>query len=157
MFKRSIAAGALTAGLIMATAGCGPSPTSPTAAPSPAPARTTTTVAPKPEFQPTPDQISLALKVVKKSCYGSAGCSVYVQIDPSFSFGQDIPAGKKWTVIYQIDGGEDGPKTNSFTISRGDTARQVSYRFDSKELVSTSGPNDVLTVTVTDVIPGDAS
>ncbi|QVI24275.1 hypothetical protein KHQ06_16800 [Nocardia tengchongensis] len=157
MSRRLIAVGSLAAGLIMTTAGCGSNTTPPAVVATPGPARAITTVAPKPAFRPTPDQISLSLKVVKKTCYGSAGCNVFVQIDPSFGFSEDIPAGQKWTVIYEIDGGEDGPKTNSFVISRGSATGQVNYRFDKKELVSTSGPNDVLTAIVTDVIAGDAS
>ncbi|MFE2999078.1 hypothetical protein ACFXG4_29235 [Nocardia sp. NPDC059246] len=66
-----------------------------------------------PEFRPTADQISLLLTVLKETCYGSAGCNVFVQIDPTFSFTQDIPAGKKWTAVYEIRGGKNAPRTNS--------------------------------------------
>ncbi|MGY4102495.1 hypothetical protein ACW2Q0_23495 [Nocardia sp. R16R-3T] len=118
---------------------------------------TTTTAAPKPVFQPTPDQILLSLTTVKKSCFGSAGCNVKVHVDPKFLFQQEIPAGKKWTVIYEIRGGEDGPKINNFTFTRGDSADKVSYRIADEESIGTTGPNDQLTVSVTDILASGAA
>ncbi|MFE3060258.1 hypothetical protein [Nocardia sp. NPDC059239] len=73
------------------------------------------------------------------------------------SFTQDISAGQKWTAFDEICGGVNGPQTNFFAISRGSSPSRVNYRFDKKELVSTSGPNDALTAVVTDVLAGDMS
>ncbi|MGV9611238.1 hypothetical protein [Nocardia xishanensis] len=94
---------------------------------------------------------------MKKSCYGSAGCLVDVHVDPDFLFQQEIPAGKKWTVVYEIRGGEDGPQINNFTFTRGDSADEVSFRIADDETVSTSGPNDRLTVSVTDILDSGAA
>ncbi|MGQ4600353.1 hypothetical protein [Nocardia sp. R6R-6] len=158
--RTAIALSVATAALLMAPLSACDADTARTApTPSTTPWRqpTTTAAAPKPVFHPTPDQISLSLTTVKKSCFGSAGCNVNVHVDPTFLFQQEIPAGKKWTVIYEIRGGEDGPKINNFTFTRGDSADNVSYRIAQEESVSTSGPNDLLTVSVTDILASGAA
>ncbi|WP_280467109.1 hypothetical protein [Nocardia cyriacigeorgica] len=55
-------------------------------------------------------------------------------------------------MIYEISGGDDSPKVNNFTFTRGDSADEVSFRIVEDETVTTSGPNASLTATVAQII-----
>jgi hypothetical protein len=92
---------------------------------------------------PAPSAFRLAVKILQKKCFGSAGCNVTYRVDPKF-LGPGDPNDTE--VTYEVLGGEDGPQVNTFTI---DSAGTASY--PSEETVSTPSSRTVLTARVTDV------
>src|SRR6185436_12085262 len=101
---------------------------------------TTTTTAPL----PTPDMFTITVKVIEKKCFGSAGCNVTYQIEPTYTGTRPLPTSPV-TVVYEVLGGDD-PQTNRFTVT-GDRVK-----FDSEESIQTPKSSSVLTAKVTAVM-----
>lgn len=87
----------------------------------------------------------IALIVLEKQCFGSAGCLVTVIPEVAFS-GIRYPydcvemlPGKTYTLIYEIYGGEDGTLTFNLTIEDGGYAAK-------ETMISTAHKDDELTV-----------
>lgn len=78
------------------------------------------------------------LIVVEKQCFGSAGCNVTIEPE-LFYDGPPLPSSARYTLVYEVQGGEDGPLTFNIDIE-GD-----SYSYD-QELISTARSEDELTV-----------
>lgn len=110
---------------------------------SPAPVEEQTTTANDP---PRPGDFRLGVKVLKKECFGEAGCNITYRIAPAYR-GPAIDAGTSYSVTYEIRGGES-PQINTFTIT-GDQ-----YEVDSEEFISTISAGAKLTARVTEVSPG---
>ncbi|NHN56003.1 hypothetical protein G9U51_09465 [Calidifontibacter sp. DB0510] len=108
----------------------------------PNPDKTTDTA--DPAAPPSADDFTIALKILSKQCYGSAGCNVTFRIQPTFR-GQPLQDGQTAEVTYEIKGSED-PYSNTFTMTSDGQAS-----VQQEESVSTSGANVKLTATVTDV------
>lgn len=83
------------------------------------------------------------LKILKKQCFGSAGCNVTYRIDPKFVGTGELPTGTI-EVIYAVKGAES-PIVNTFTIEDGEA------RFDSEETTSINKSSDKLTAAITEV------
>lgn len=77
-----------------------------------------------------PRNLKLGLQVRSKECFGSAGCNLTVQIDPSYVGSQDVSEGS-WDITYEIRGGVDGPIVETMTLESG------SFSFPEEQLVST--------------------
>lgn len=117
----------------------------PNAAAAPvAPPATTTTAKPK-ATKPTPEQFTLAVKVLEKKCFGSAGCNVTYRIEPKYIGTAPLPD-ETIIVIYEVAGGDD-PQTNQFKLSGDGTAT-----FDGEERIQTPKSSSVLTAKVTAVM-----
>ncbi|MGI5286672.1 hypothetical protein ACQEVF_25490 [Nonomuraea polychroma] len=97
----------------------------------------------EPEFTPDAGHFKISIRVLKKSCFGSAGCNITYRIVPSYT-GPALPDDRKLTVTYEIRGGEE-PKINSFEVE-GDKVR-----FDPRELIQTPSSASTLDAVVTDV------
>lgn len=95
------------------------------------------------QHQAVPADFKIGIKVLKQSCFGSAGCNVTYRIDPQY-VGPGTLNGS-YEVTYQVTGGEDGPQINTFTIE-GTTAT-----YDQQEVASTKTTKPVLVATVTSV------
>lgn len=93
---------------------------------------------------PTPASFTVTVKVLKKKCFGSAGCNVTYRIAPEYTGGALDPA-VTWLVTYEVHGVEDGPAVNTFEVT-GDEAS-----FEAEELASTKSSKSKLSVKVTDV------
>lgn len=115
------------------------------AGPAPEASTTTTTEAAPADYVPQPKDFRITLTIVGKECFGSAGCNVKYRIAPKY-VGPPTAEGLDLTVTYQVDGGEDGPKINSFTV-KDNTAS-----FDQDELISTKSSKSKLSVKVTQVL-----
>lgn len=99
---------------------------------------------PEPEL-PKPADFKIRVKILEKQCFGSAGCLVTYQIDPTYEGTAETPDDRTISVIYEVRGGEDGPQINTFTIT-GDTAE-----FDAEESISTTSSSQKLTAKATEV------
>ena len=104
-------------------------------------ATTTTTIA----YVPVPTDFQIGIVETRRSCFGSAGCNITFQIDPSYVGTRSLSPSKTYTVVYQVNGG-DSPKTANFTI----TGSQASFREDT---ISTP-PGANLSAIATRVLPG---
>lgn len=102
------------------------------------------TVDPVVLYAPEPDDFEITVKVLKKQCFGSAGCNVTYRIDPSYVGTMSIPDAGTTEVTYEVKGGED-PQISTFTIEDGTAT------FDSEERLQTSSSKAKLTAKVTDV------
>ena len=94
--------------------------------------------APPADMVPAVTDFRIDVRTLRKQCFGSAGCNVTYQIDPTYT-GPALPGWKTYRVVYEVTGGEDGPATNNFTVTGGQA------RFPQQELVSTSSSNTQLT------------
>ena len=119
----------------------------PTAQPtwgSQSPGYTYTTTTTRPPVLPTPEQFKLDVVIVEKDCFGSAGCNVMYDIDPSYT-GPESLLGTSFTVVYQIDGGRE-PQTGNFTVTNGKT---IGHRY----LIDTPSASSTLAAVATKVLP----
>ncbi|MEV4198496.1 hypothetical protein [Micromonospora globbae] len=123
-----------------------PTASATTAAPTTAaPAPTTTPPAPLPVYTtPTKNDFKLKVKVLRKQCFGSAGCNVTYRIDVTYTGDGDLDPSKTYEVTYQVKGAED-PIINTFEVT-GDSAS-----VQQEEMASTRRSGDKLTAVVTDV------
>ncbi|MEU4383442.1 hypothetical protein [Micromonospora echinofusca] len=113
-----------------------------TAAPTTAPA---TTAPPAPTYgTPTKNDFKLKVKVLRKQCFGSAGCNITYRIDVTYIGDVSLDPSKTYEVTYQVKGAED-PVINTFEVS-GDSAS-----VQQEEMASTKRSGDKLTAVVTDV------
>ncbi|MFI7519886.1 hypothetical protein [Micromonospora globbae] len=116
--------------------------TAPTTA---AAAPTTTPPAPLPVYAtPTKNDFKLKVKILRKQCFGSAGCNVTYRIDVTYTGDGDLDPSKTYEVTYQVKGAED-PIINTFEVT-GDSAS-----VQQEEMASTQRSGDKLTAVVTDV------
>lgn len=97
-------------------------------------------------YTPVPSDFQLAVVVLEKSCFGSAGCNVTYRIDVTYVGAQPPDPKQTFTVSYELVGGED-PKIGSFSV-RGDTAS-----VSTEDFISTP-PNPTLIATPTQVLKG---
>lgn len=93
---------------------------------------------------PTAKDFKLTAKVLKKECFGSAGCNLTYRVLVAYS-GATLDPAVTYEVGYEVRGGEDGPVINTLTVT-GDTSS-----VDEEESVSTKNNSIKLTVTATDV------
>lgn len=141
--RRSVAAA-----LLVLAAGCGnTSPAAP--APSPTPTRTFTPIpvtdTATPSWRPTPqpEHFQISIRILKKQCFGSAGCVITYQIDPVY-IGPPLDDDDAVMVTYEVRGGDE-LQINSFTLA-GSRAT-----FDDKEVIQTPSSSSKLRAVVTDV------
>ncbi|MEU8333767.1 hypothetical protein [Micromonospora sp. NPDC048839] len=128
----------------VAQAGARPSSTAPS---TPAPSTVAPTTAPAPTTaaydSPTKKDFNLGVKILKKKCFGSAGCNITYRIDVTY-IGAGLDPSKTYEVTYEVRGGED-PMVNTFEVT-GDTAS-----VQQEEDGGTKRSTDKLTAVVTDV------
>ncbi|HEX6970398.1 MAG TPA: hypothetical protein VF174_16520 [Micromonosporaceae bacterium] len=115
------------------------------AAGAPAPTRAARTTQPPPitYYTPTKDDFTLDVKILKKECFGSAGCNITYRIEVAYSGGTLDPY-KTYEVTYEVKGAED-PIVNTLEVT-GDMAS-----VEQEERAGTRRSSDKLTAVVTDV------
>lgn len=103
----------------------------------------TTTTTALPYREPKPEDFSIAVVVLEKSCFGSAGCNVTYTVEltiNSFLIDPDTT----YQVIYEIQGGDEQQIKNIELT--GDT-----YEYESESFIGTPTEDAVLTAVVTSV------
>ncbi|MFE0314204.1 hypothetical protein [Amycolatopsis sp. NPDC058986] len=108
---------------------------------NPVPSATTSTFAP-PTVKASPEDFTIAVKILDKQCFGSAGCNVRYRIEPK-STSLCLPS---CTVLYEITGGEY-VRNGSFRMEGGEATIKDS------ELIGTKNSKAALTAKVTEVLP----
>jgi hypothetical protein len=91
---------------------------------------------------PDPADFTIAIDVLSKECFGSAGCNVTFRIDPTYTGGRDP---NNLEITYEVLGGED-PMIDTFTIDGNGTAT-----FDDEAMISTASSSATLTAKVVKV------
>lgn len=99
-----------------------------------------TTETPDATYTPTASDFKLSLKILRKACFGSAGCNIDFRVIPSYS-GQ--PVSGTVEVTYEISGA-DSPYTNTFTMDGSGNATV-------KETEAVSSDSGKISVKITDV------
>lgn len=126
------------------TTACGTTPTTTRAEPAPATSSPVTAFPDEHQpYTPEPSEFTIGIRILKKTCFGSAGCNVTFRIKPSYN-GIPLPDDQELTVTYEVRGGED-PKVNSFTMVGTEA------EFDAEEHTSTPSSRSKLRARVTDV------
>lgn len=95
-------------------------------------------------YTPKPADFELRVKILKKECFGTAGCNVTYRITLSYD-GPALDPDTTYEVTYKVRGPEDGPTINTLTVT-GDE-----YKTDSEELASTPSAGTKLTARVTEI------
>lgn len=91
-----------------------------------------------------PRNLKIAIRTRSKECFGSAGCNVTIQIDPSYVGTQDVSTGS-WEITYEIRGGEDGPLVETMTLEDG------TFSFPAEQNLGTTSSTAKLEAVVTNV------
>ncbi len=95
------------------------------------------------EFKPKRSDFNVGIKLLRKQCFGSAGCNITYRIAPKYVGHRPLPDNGTIEVTYKVSGAED-EIVGTFTVEAG----QADY---SKELASTSSSSKKLRAKVTDV------
>lgn len=96
---------------------------------------------------PLPSDFTITVSILKKTCFGTAGCTVAYRINPTYMYPGSAPlTGRTLTVIHEVSGSEYGPQINNFRINNDGTAT-----FPSQEFTSTSSFTAALTAKATSV------
>ena len=92
--------------------------------------------------QPKTKEFKVGIKILEKTCFGSAGCNVTYRIAPEYVGETPLPDGGTIEVTYEVKGLDDS-SINTFTIEGGTAS------FDEKEIGSTPTTNGKLSAVVT--------
>lgn len=107
-------------------------------------------VEPSPEpspamYTPVPKDFTIAVTVLSKQCFGSAGCNLTFRVKPAYS-GLPLESSQNFRVLYTVTGDQSGPQTNSFTMAGTDAS------VTSEEIAETASSGVVLRATATEVL-----
>lgn len=94
---------------------------------------------------PAPSEFAVGITVLKKECFGEAGCNVTYRIRPGYT-GPTLDSSQSFTVTYTVLGG-DQEQQGSFTI----TGEQAN--FSGEEMIQTKTSKARLTIRVDEVLP----
>lgn len=124
---------------------CGLDKATPAGTPAPSVWTEPAAPAPKPSYHaPAASDFQLEIKILEKSCFGSAGCNITYRVDMVYRGAGPLNPNVTYEVTYEIRGAED-PKISTMTVT-GDQ-----YRREERDLVQTPSKNSVLTAVVTAV------
>lgn len=87
----------------------------------------------------------LTVKVLTKSCFGSAGCNLTYRIDVSYD-GPTLDPSKTYEVLYEVRGGEYGTEAKRFTVTG------TEFFGANEEYASTKTRKTTLKAVVTQVV-----
>ncbi|MEV1147346.1 hypothetical protein [Micromonospora sp. NPDC049799] len=115
-----------------------------TAAPTTAAPTTAAPTSAAPTYAtPTKKDFKLAVKVLRKQCFGSAGCHITYRVNVTYT-GSDLDPYTTYELTYEVKGAED-PIINTLEVT-GDSAS-----VQDEEMASTKRSSDKLTAVVTDI------
>lgn len=109
--------------------------------PSPVTAKAPAPIPPS-EYQPRPEDFTLAIKVLDKQCFGSAGCNIQYRVDFA-EIDSRVPDDASFEVTYVVKGGED-EAVGTIAVDGGQYSAP-------EDIASTKSAAKKLTVTVTSV------
>ena len=98
----------------------------------------------EPSWEPKPIDFELEVKVLDKQCFGSAGCSIEYQVDPTYLGDTDDLADMVVQITYEVTGDESGKQIGTISVDGGSYATEV-------RTASTSGDGVRIKARVTDV------
>lgn len=98
---------------------------------------------------PAASDFKLSLKILKKECFGSAGCNVGIRVEMQY-IGKPAEPSSLWDVTYDITGAED-PYTATMTVTFDGGGQPAEYTQDDGEMVQTKKSSATLAITATDV------
>jgi hypothetical protein len=110
---------------------------------------------PTEESTPEPEQtgsvlsaqnITLAVKITSKKCFGSAGCNVEYRIKPATAVSK--PFAETYEVTFTVKGDESGPIIGSFVVAEDGSIEDAS---DLEGYASTPRASTKITARVTSV------
>jgi hypothetical protein len=108
----------------------------------------------QPEVPPAPNltaaDFKLDVKVLTRECFGDAGCSLTVRVQPTLIGAKALDGSQSVLVQYTLTGGEDGPITETFTAS-GDGSGGMTAEI-TDQVVSTKSKSTKITAKVLDVL-----
>lgn len=93
-------------------------------------------------YNPKPKDFMIAIKVLKKTCYGELRCKVNFRIVPTYVGSQRFPAVGKTEVTYEVTGGMDRI-TNTFEVDGEGT-----MTFDEEESAEIASASEKLVAKV---------
>lgn len=100
---------------------------------------------PQPQYAvPVKSDFSLAVKTLRKKCFGRAGCNIDYRIELTSNTLEDFDPDITYDVTYKVTGGDD-TSINTLEVT-GD-----SYSYDQEESLSTLSSSAKLRAVVTDV------
>jgi hypothetical protein len=97
---------------------------------------------------PSPSDFAIGINVLRKKCFGSAGCNITFRINPKY-IGTTSFSGGTLTVVYEVTGGDSGVQINNFTVGSDGTAS-----FPQEETTSTASSGTTLSAKATSVSAG---
>lgn len=106
----------------------------------------TTPPPPEPAYTPTAKDFRIAVKVVSRQCFGSAGCLVSYRVAPTYVGKHPLSESVEYEVTYEVRGVDDGPAVNTFTVTGGESSVQ------SEETAQTPSSTTKLSAVATDVV-----
>ncbi len=92
---------------------------------------------------PTTKDFKLGVKILRKQCFGSAGCNINYRIDVTY-LGGELDPSKTYEITYEVTGAED-PIINTLEVT-GDSAS-----VQEEESAGTKRSSDKLTAVVADI------
>lgn len=82
---------------------------------------------------PKPGDFTLEVEILKRECFGSAGCNVRYRVTAGWS----VPVDRDWLVTYEVRGVEDGPALETMTVRPDDTFDAPSESFGQVKTAKT--------------------
>lgn len=98
-------------------------------------------------YVPQPTDFTVVVDVLKRECFGSAGCDITYRVQPTYH-GPTLDQSQQYTVTYQLTGAQDGASVGSFTL-QGGTAE-----VEQEDIAQTPNSATKLTAQVTQVLAG---
>ena len=146
MPTRTLAAGALAAGLLIGLTGCA-ALTAPKATPTPARTHIVTTPTPTPTtpFDYSALHPKVTFTVRSKECFGDSGCVVDIEMALGLDDPDAVPDGATGSIAYTVKGGDDGPIQDTLDLTGKQYNRQ-------REVVNTPTRDSKITVTVDSIV-----
>jgi hypothetical protein len=100
------------------------------------------------DYVPTAADFTVAITILSKECFGSAGCDLTYRVQPTYGGPVPLDPSTQYTVTYNVGGGQEGDQVESFTI------QGTSASVDEQESIQTASSKTKLTTTVTNVLVG---
>lgn len=95
-------------------------------------------------YDPKPADFELTVKVLRKTCFGSAGCNVTYRVQLGYS-GEELDPSTTYEVTYEVRGPEDGAQVNTLEVTGTD------YTVPDEELATVPSASTKLRAVVTSV------
>ena len=97
---------------------------------------------------PVPKDFTLAVNVLNKECFGSAGCDITFRISVTLTGNVTFDPAQTYTVTYDLTGTDGGASQGSFRIT-GTTVNE-----DGEDITQTGSSSTQVTAHVTSVLGG---